>query len=223
VKLFKYQQWHVISLLILLFGIYFISKHDTSVLAGELFGMQTWHWFILAILSPIIHQIYVVLVWRSELYYNQFSNWFGDDGFTVFKIGFALLFVSRPITILLLSISNAKTVHINPIFSYVLSGILLIPAIYLFYSVKTYFGIDKAFGLDHFNPEAFKKEPLIKKGIFKYASNAMYIFGFFILWIPGIILQSKAALLVALFSHIYIWVHYYVTELPDMKVIYGEN
>jgi len=49
----------------------------------------------------------------------------------------------------------------------------------------------------------------------------MYIFGFFILWIPGLLLLSKAALLVALFNHIYIWVHYYFTELPDIKVIYG--
>jgi len=33
---------------------------------------------------------------------------------------------------------------------------------------------------------------------------------------------SIAALCVALFNHMYIWVHYYSTEFPDMKRIYGE-
>jgi len=27
---------------------------------------------------------------------------------------------------------------------------------------------------------------------------------------------------VALFSHLYIWVHYYFTERPDMKIIYRD-
>jgi hypothetical protein len=38
---------------------------------------------------------------------------------------------------------------------------------------------------------------------------------------PGIALRSRAALVVALFSHLYICVHYFCTEKPDMKRIYG--
>lgn len=64
---------------------------------------------------------------------------------------------------------------------------------------------------------------MVKRGIFKYSANAMYVFGFLILWVPGILLQSKAAVLLALFNHIYIWVHYYFTELPDMKMIYKKD
>ena len=41
------------------------------------------------------------------------------------------------------------------------------------------------------------------------------------LWVPALWLASMAALCVALFNHLYIWVHYYSTELPDMKRIYG--
>jgi len=33
--------------------------------------------------------------------------------------------------------------------------------------------------------------------------------------------RRGAALAVALFNHLYIWVHYYATELPDMARIYG--
>jgi len=113
--------------------------------------------------------------------------------------------------------------EISPAFSYILSGILIIPTIYLFYSVAKYFGMDRAFGIDHFHPEIIKNEPFIKQGIFRYTSNGMYLYGFLILWIPGVLLQSKAALLIALFNHIYIWVHYYFTELPDIKMIYGEE
>lgn len=222
-RLFKHQFWHFISLIILLIAINAVCKYDPSVLNGELFGLQTESWFLLAILSPIIHQIYVLLTWRAELYYRQLSTLFGDNGFKLFKIGFALFFISRLITIIFLAISNTDTFYINPEYSYLIAGIILMPSIYLFYSVRKYFGIDRAFGADHFYPQQYKNEPFVKKGIFRFTPNAMYVFGFFILYLPGILLQSKAALLVAVFNHVYIWVHYYFTERPDMEMIYGEN
>lgn len=83
--------------------------------------------------------------------------------------------------------------------------------------------MNRAFGLDHFKPEEFKNKSFVKKGIFKYTSNGMYIYGFLILYTPGLILLSKAALLAALFNHLYIWVHYYFTELPDIKLIYQQD
>jgi hypothetical protein len=49
----------------------------------------------------------------------------------------------------------------------------------------------------------------------------MYIFGFSLLYIPGLLLFSKAGLLAALFNHLYIWAHYFFTEVPDMHHIYG--
>jgi len=222
-KIFKDQLWHFLILMALLFLVYYFAQTDASFLNGELYGINTKSWCIFTLLSAIVHQIYVLICWRSELYYNSMTNLFGENGFKIFKIGFALLILSRPITITLLAFSNAQTININPTFSYLISGLLLIPAIYLFYSLRTYFGIDRAFGIDHFYPDKFKNTPMVNQGIFKYTSNGMYVFGFFILWIPGILLQSKAALALALFSHIYIWVHYYFTELPDMKMIYSEN
>jgi len=49
----------------------------------------------------------------------------------------------------------------------------------------------------------------------------MYVYAFLLFWAIGLIFSSKAALVIALFSHIYIWVHYYSTERPDMEYIYG--
>lgn len=222
-KIFKHQLWHFLLLVALLACVYTYTCMDAAILKGELWGISTLTWFVLALLSPIVHQLYVLLCWRYELYYSSVSKFFGKKGFGLYKKGFAILILSRPITLILLAISNAYTLPINTLLSYILSGMLLIPAIYLFYSVKKYFGFDRAFGIDHFDPERFKSEPMIKQGIFKYSANAMYVFGFMILWVPGILLQSKAAVLLALFNHIYIWVHYYFTELPDMKMIYKED
>jgi hypothetical protein len=221
-KIFKYQEWHILMLIALVWILYFFTTTDITILKGELWGISTLYWGILTLMSPVIHQFYVLICWRSELYYKSISKLFGEKGFKLYKIGFAILILSRPITILLLAISNNKTININNSFSFVLSGILIIPVIYLFYSLRKYFGIDRAFGIDHFNPEKFKNAPMVNQGIFKYTSNGMYVYGFLILWIPGILMQSKAAILMALFNHIYIWVHYYFTEKPDLKMIYKD-
>jgi hypothetical protein len=81
--------------------------------------------------------------------------------------------------------------------------------------------MNRAFGIDHFEGAEAKNVPMVRQGIFKYTSNGMYVFGFLLLWIPGLIFLSKAALLAAFFNHLYIWVHYYFTEKPDMRIIYS--
>jgi hypothetical protein len=221
-KIFKHQQWHILILGGLLFTLCSYLETDTTVLNGDLWGISTLTWATFAILAPIIHQCYVLVCWRSELHYQGLSRLFGKNGFKFYKTGFSILAFSRPVLIVLLAISSSMTLSVNPMFSYVLSWLLLIPAVYLFYSVKKYFGFDRAFGIDHFYPEEYRLKPFVDQGIFKYTRNGMYTFGFFLVWVPGFLLQSKAALLLALFSHLYIWVHYYFTELPDIKIIYKD-
>ena len=64
---------------------------------------------------------------------------------------------------------------------------------------------------------------LIKKGIFKYTKNSMYVFGLLILFVPGLIFASKAALLLAAFNYGYAWMHYFTLELPDIRQIYSKT
>jgi hypothetical protein len=92
--------------------------------------------------------------------------------------------------------------------------------LYLMYCVGRYFGFERAMGKDHFDP-SYSEKPFVREGIFHYSSNAMYRFGFLGLWIPGLLAASEPALVAALFSHLYIWVHFYCTELPDIRRIYG--
>ena len=93
---------------------------------------------------------------------------------------------------------------------------------YVLYSIARYFTFARAFGADHFD-ESYRDKTLVRKGIFGWTGNVMYKFGITVVWTPGLLLASKAALLAALFSHFYIWVHYYCVELPDMKRIYKDK
>jgi len=125
------------------------------------------------------------------------------------------------IFIILLAISNQGSLSINPLYTYLATALITPVVIYLFYSVIRYFTIERAFGIDHFDKNYNK--PYVKGGIFRYTDNGMYVYGLLILYLPGLLLLSKAALIVALFNHLYVWVHYYCTELPDMKIIYGKT
>ncbi len=220
-KIFEHQIWHLFSLVFLILAVKLYVSSRLVILDGLLWGVSTNLWFWLAMATPIIHQIYVWLVWRFELYLRVFSNKFGTKkAFNIYAVGFSFLFISRLITIIFLAISGKNTLHLNPIIVYVFAALITPLVIYLFYSVKKYFTIDRAYGIDHFDKNY--NEPYVKNGIFKYTDNGMYVSGLMILYLPGLLFLSEAALLVALFNHIYIWVHYYFTERPDMLVIYGD-
>jgi len=221
-KIYKYQIWQFLTALVLIFFLKYFFVDITSVLKGNLFGFETKVWFWIAIIIPIIHQAYVVLVWRFELYKQTFSSYFGvKKSFKYYSIGFSILFVSRLIFIIFLAVSNKNTLQVNPIILYLIIAFIIPVVIFLFYSVKKYFTIERAYGIDHFDKNY--NAPYVKKGIFKYTNNGMYIFGLMILYIPGLFYFSEAAIIVAIFNHIFIWAHYYFTELPDMKEIYGST
>jgi hypothetical protein len=220
-KIFGYQIWHLLSVIILIAVTQkFISiNYDTT--NGELWGINTKVWFWIAIAIPIFHQVYVWIIWRLELYNNTFTSRYGvQRAFKIYTVGFSLLFACRLIFIIVLAIGNQGSLSINPLYSYLIAALITPVVIYLFYSVIRYFTIERAYGIDHFDKNYNK--PYVKGGIFRYTDNGMYVYGLLILYLPGLLLLSKAALIVALFNHVYIWVHYYCTERPDMKVIYGK-
>lgn len=220
-KIFEYQIWHLLSLILLIFFVKLYISSSSGMLDGSFWSISTSSWFWLAVAIPIIHQIYVWLVWRLELYFRMFSKKLGvKRAFNIYAAVFSFLFISRLIAIIFLAISSNNTLELNPAFAYALAALIAPLVIFLFYSVKKYFTIERAYGIDHFDKNY--DTPYVKKGIFKYTDNGMYVFGLMILYLPGLLFLSEAALLIALFNHIYIWVHYYFTERPDMEVIYGE-
>ncbi len=220
-RLILERQWlHALLLLLLLAGMWSVSAYD-GVWVGQLWDVATLLWLWLAVGLAIAHQVYVWFCWRTELHTSFLSRTLGSRGFPSYAVGFSLIGIFRVVVVFFVAVSNRGTFPLNIVVSRALAVFILLPALYLFYSVKRYFGFRRAFGIDHFD-EDYRTRQLERRGIFRYTRNGMYIFGFMLLWVPGLWWNSTAALVVALFNHLYIWVHYYATELPDMRHIYGE-
>ena len=197
-KIFGYQIWHLVSVIILIAATQkFISiNYDTT--NGELWGISNKAWFWIAIAIPIFHQVYVWIIWRLELYNNTFTSRYGvQRAFKIYSVGFSFLFVCRLIFIIILAISNQGSLSINPLYTYLIAALIAPVVIYLFYSVIRYFTIERAYGIDHFDKNY--NEPYVKGGIFRYTDNGMYVYGLLILYLPGLLLLSKASFWLLLF------------------------
>ena len=218
--IFEKQWLHATFLAALLVGVALISRLD-SVRTGHLWGVDTTIWLWLAVAIPVAHQVFVWLCWRTQLHGSWLTRAFGDLGFPLYAAGFSVLGIARVVVVFILAIGNRDALSMNLTALRILAIVAAIPTVYLFYSVVRYFGFKRALGIDHFDP-SYQSMPFVRKGIFRFTRNGMYIYGFLLLWIPALWYASPAALCVALFNHLYIWVHYYVTELPDMNRIYGK-
>jgi protein-S-isoprenylcysteine O-methyltransferase Ste14 len=222
VQLIFEKQWLHASLLAVFLAGLALVRPTNAVQVGQLWGVSTATWLWIAVALAVAHQVFVWACWRSQLHASLLTRMFGSRGFDVYAVGFSILGIARVAAVLMVAISNRDTVHLDPNVLWVVALIAAIPAVYLFYSVKRYFSFKRAFGIDHFD-KSYRSLPLVRKGIFRFTRNGMYVFGFCALWVPGLWFASAAALIVAIFNHLYIGVHYYSTELPDMKRIYGES
>lgn len=208
VNIWEGQLLHVVCLAVLLviawYGWHFSGRDFTAIF-----------WFAVSI--PVIHQVFVWLAWRLELKHSLVSSTIGFQAYLVVFFG---LFLLRFASLALLGWVDAGSLEIHSVLRMLLLVICLVPGIYTMYSVRRYFGLKRAAGGDHFEVE-YQSMELVRKGIFQFTSNGMYVYAFLLFWAIAIYFSSLASLVVALFSHLYIWVHYYCTERPDMETIYG--
>lgn len=218
--MFEKQAWHLVALAALLYAVSALT--DEATLAGEYLGLSTCSWLVIAIAAPIAHQLYVWFCWRAELHHKLITRSLGANGFVIYQTGFLILLLSRLLTILALALSNRGSAGLDPGFAWSVALVFMLASFYLMHSVIKHFGIRRACGVDHFDA-SYRDRPFVREGIFRITGNAMYSFGLLILWVPGLVWFSKAAILAALFNHVYIWVHYYFTELPDIKRIYHND
>ena len=182
---------------------------------GEPFPVAFW----IAVAFPVAHQIFVWLAWRFELRSSTASKSIGFRGYLVI---FFLLFGGRFISLAILAWLDKGSLKLPFIPQVSLTVILCLIGIYAMYSVKRYFGMARAAGADHFEPQ-YHEMPLVKEGIFRFTSNGMYVYVFLLFWAIAVGFNSSAALLVTAFSHAYIWLHYYATEKPDIDFLYGSD
>ncbi len=175
--------------------------------------------FWIGIAFPVAHQIFVWLAWRLEIRSSLISN---SIGFRWYVILFFLLFGGRFISLLVLAWMDRGSLQLRLLPLVLMTIILVLPGIYAMYSVKRYFGMVRASGADHFDAR-YQTMPFVKEGIFRFTKNGMYIYAFLLFWAIAVSFNSAASLIVAAFSHAYIWVHYYATEKPDMDYLYVSN
>ena len=175
--------------------------------------------FWIAIAVPIAHTIFVWLAWRLELHSSLISN---TIGFRWYVILFFILFGGRFVSLLVLAWVDQGSLQLALLPQVIVTIILVLPGIYAMYSVQRYFGMVRASGADHFDSR-YREMPFVKAGIFRFTNNGMYVYAFLLFWALAVGFNSAAALIVAAFSHAYIWVHFYATEKPDMDYLYGSD
>jgi protein-S-isoprenylcysteine O-methyltransferase Ste14 len=190
------------------------------VQAGSLWDVTSETWLWVAIGTAILHVVFVWFCWRTELHARLLTRTLGKRAFDVYALLFAVMAAARFAAVVVLAVSNRDSLDSAAGALRALAVIAAIPAIYAAYSAVRYFGLRRALGIDHFDP-SYRNRPFVKQGIFRFTRNGMYAFGFLAAWLPGLWCASAAGLCVAAFNHIYMWGHYYATELPDIRRIYG--
>ena len=204
------QATHFIALTLLLL---------LSWIAWQFIGNPFPVLFWIAIAFPIMHQIFVWVTWRFKL---QSLSATAALTFPVYLTIFFVLFAGRFVSLLTLAWVDRGSLQLPIILQVILTAFFTVPGVYAMYSVWRYFGFERAAGADHFDPR-YRDMPLVRQGIFRLTNNGMYLYAFFLFWTVAFAFNSLAAIIVAGFSHAYIWVHYYATEKPDMEYLYRES
>ena len=213
---FKHQIWHLGGTIVLFYiGAQLVDLESNT---NSFLGISALNWFMIAMSVPIIHQAYVWICWRSELCWQSISNSIGFKGYVII---FFILIISR-LSAIVLCFVDYGSLYKPGIFAWIISIILFIPGVYTMYSVKKYFGFLRAAGADHFDPK-YRDMPFEKRGIFKWSPNAMYVFAIGIPFSFAVATGSQSMFIVAIYTYISIWLHYFFTEKEDFKIIYENN
>ena len=213
---FRHQIWHLGGTIALFYiGAQFVDLESNT---NTLIGLSALSWFMIAMSIPLIHQAYVWICWRSELCWKSITNTIGFKGYVIL---FFILIISR-LSAIVLCFVDYGSLYAPGWFTRILAIIIFIPGAYTMYSIKKYFGFLRAAGADHFDPK-YRDMPFEKRGIFKWTPNAMYVFAIGIPLAFATATGSQSMFIVAIYTYISIWLHYFCTEKEDFKIIYGNN
>ena len=189
-------------------------ENDSNVFLG----ISSKNWFLFAMTTPLLHQGYVWLCWRSELCWQTISR---TIGFKSYDVIFIIIMILR-LSGIGLCFADYGSWFTPGWIAWSVSVLIFIPFVYTMYSVKKYFGFMRATGIDHFDSK-YRDMPFETRGIFKWAPNAMYVFAIGIPFAFAVATGSQSMFVVAIYTYISIWLHYFCTEKEDIKVIYGIN
>jgi len=213
---FKNQIWHLGGTIVLFYvGAKFVDLDNNT---NSFIGITALNWFIIAMSIPLIHQTYVWICWRSELCWQSITN---TIGFQSYLILFFILIVSR-LSAIVLCFLDYGSLYKPGWLAWILGLVLFVPGVYTMYSVKKYFGFSRAAGADHFDSK-YRNMPFENRGIFRWSSNAMYVFAIGIPFSFAVATGSLSMFVISIYTYLSIWLHYFCTEKEDFKIIYGNN
>jgi len=211
---FKYQILHIGGLIVLYYVALQMVDFETD--SNVFLGISAKSWFLFAMMTPLLHQGYVWLCWRSELCWKTISQTIGFKSYAVIMIIIGILRLSG----IGLSFADYGSWFTPGWIAWTISVLIFILFIYTIYSIKKYFGFMRATGVEHLDP-SYKDKPFERRGIFKWTPNAMYTIAIAILLGFAISAGSKAMFEIADYTYIGVWLHYFCTEKEDFKVIYN--
>ncbi len=220
-RMFRRQQYHGISLVLLLLlmgGILWVP----GLTVGRVLGVDTVTWYSITVVLVVMHHVYVWFCWRSELHYQTLTELFGSNGFTVYAVGALFFLMARPILVIVVGVANRNTLWLPDLICWILTAVLALLSTGGICTTLKNMTFQQVLGVDHFY-ENITKRGLTEEGIFRYVSNPLFTLGMLGMWIPGVIFRSKAALVLGLFQHLYVWVHYLTIERPDIQMLYPEQ
>jgi len=192
---FKHQIWHIGGLIVLYYVALQMVDFETD--SNVFLGICAKSWFLFSMLTPLLHQGYVWLCWRSELCWQTISK---TIGFKFYVIIFFILGILR-LSSIGLCFADYGTWYTPGWIALTISVLIFIPFVYTLYSIKKYFGFMRATGIDHFDP-SYKDIPFERRGIFKWSSNAMYTFAVAVFFGFAISSGSKAMFIFAVYTYI---------------------
>ena len=202
---------------------HFVAALGIAVIAGELVPSAS-PLFYATLGLAFLHQLWVAVWWRLELHGNVISTRIGHPrGFTIYKVGFVAWAFVRVASVWWLAFQEPSGLGLAEPVRLGLAGLCLVLFAALMISVRLTFGIERAFGLDHWDPDACREMGFVRRGLHKLTPNAMYVFAPTVLLVPALYTDSLTATVAALANWAILWAHYWCTEKPDIARIWGEQ
>lgn len=79
---FEGQWMHYVFLALAAAVSYQFFVADSALLAGSLFGLSTFSWFIIGSVLAVLHHTYVWFVWRTQMHFSLSARVLGQHAFT---------------------------------------------------------------------------------------------------------------------------------------------
>ena len=90
---FKNQIWHIGGLIVL----YYVAVQmvDFEADSNVFLGISAKNWFLFSMMTPLLHQGYVWLCWRSELCWKTISRTIGFKAYVLIFFIIAILVLNQ--------------------------------------------------------------------------------------------------------------------------------